>query len=157
MLVCRHQTFIGAPVRSVWELVGRPSRHPEWWPSVVEVQGQRFGRGCSYCQISQEDEGATETTLVVERLEELKELLVRCEKNGLYMRWLLTEAQGGTFVDAEFGLDPDRAPDAAEQLEEAAIKHQLRSWLWTSLDGLADAASTSPPAGGDVTLDGRLE
>lgn len=137
MLVCRHQTLIEAPAESVWELVGRPNRHPEWWPSIVEVKGQRFGRGCSYCQVSQGEEGTAENTFVVERMEEFKELLVRCEKNGLYMRWLLTEAQGGTFVDAEFGLDPERATDSAEPLDEAAIKRQLRSWLRTSLEGLA--------------------
>jgi uncharacterized protein YndB with AHSA1/START domain len=28
------QTFIDAPVERVWELVGDPNRHPEWWPEM---------------------------------------------------------------------------------------------------------------------------
>lgn len=145
MFVCRHQAFIGVPAGTIWALVGQPNRHPEWWPSVIEVQGTRFGHGCSYCQVMDEEAGPNESTFVVERREELKELLVRCHDTGLYMRWQLTDAQGGTFVDAEFGLDPKRA-GGEQRLDEASIKQQLREWLQTSLDGLADAAELSPPA-----------
>jgi hypothetical protein len=53
-LFCRHQAHVPATPRSVWELVGQPNRHPEWWPEVVEVQGKRFGRGCEYCHVARE-------------------------------------------------------------------------------------------------------
>jgi hypothetical protein len=141
VLVCRHQAFVAAPARSVWELVGRPGRHPDWWPELVELQGRQFGHGCSYCEVSQTESGKPGTTFVVDRMEELKEITVRCAETGLYMRWLLTEAQDGTFVDAEFGVDPERAlePD----LDFHASKEELRRWLHTSLDGLSDAALTA--------------
>jgi uncharacterized protein YndB with AHSA1/START domain len=140
VLVARHQAFVSAPARNVWELVGRPDRHPEWWPEIVEVQGKQFGRGCSYCQIAEQGDQVSETEFKVERLEELKELVVRCEETGMYMRWLLTEAQEGTFVDAEFGIDPKLAAAVDSEFDPAASKDQLRRWLHSSLDGLAVVA-----------------
>jgi uncharacterized protein YndB with AHSA1/START domain len=140
VLVCRHQAFVSAPAKSVWELVGQPDRHPDWWPEIVEIQGQQFGRGCSYCQVAGEGDDVSEDEFTVERLEELKELLVRCAQNGMYMRWLLTQAQGGTFVDAEFGIDTDAAMAADPSFDPTESKDRLRRWLHSSLDGLADAA-----------------
>jgi len=144
VLVCRHQEFVAASARSVWNLVGRPDRHPEWWPEIVEVQGKEFGHGCSYCQVARESDDLRETELTVERVEELKELLVRCAETGLYMRWRLTDAQGGTFVNAEFGIDPKTATAFDPQFDPAASKEQLRRWLHSSLDGLAGAARGEP-------------
>ena len=129
-----------APVPRVWELVGHPERHPEWWPDVVEVQGKRFGRGCSYCHVTQDEHGVVETTLVIDRRTELKELAVRCAETGLYMRWLLSEAQDGTLVDAEFGIDPESATEPVE-LDGAAARADLQRWLHSSLDGLAGAGA----------------
>jgi hypothetical protein len=139
VLVFRHQAFVPAPVPRVWELVGHPERHPEWWPELVEVQGERFGRGCSYCHVTQDERGLSEMTLIVERVTELRELAVRCEENGLYMRWLLSDAQGGTLVDAEFGLDPGKATSPSTGFDAEQAKDDLEQWLRTSLDGLADA------------------
>jgi polyketide cyclase/dehydrase/lipid transport protein len=141
VLVCRHQAFVPAPVPSVWELVGHPDRHPEWWPELVDVQGNAFGRGCSYCQVTRGEEGKSETTLIVEQVTELKELTVRCAESGLYMRWLLSDAQGGTFVDAEFGIDRDRAAEPEPQFDPEAARGELRRWLHSSLDGLARAGA----------------
>jgi hypothetical protein len=149
MLVCRHQAFLAVPVPSVWELVGQPSRHAEWWPEVVEVQGTRFGRGCSYCQVSRAEDGVTKTTFLVERVEKFRELLVRCADTGLYMRWLLTEARDGTFVDAEFGIDPELAMRNDPGFDHVAGKSELRRWLQSSLDGLADAVSPTPQPASD--------
>jgi hypothetical protein len=139
VLVYRHQAFVPAPVPKVWELVGHPHRHPEWWPELVEIQGERFGRGCSYCQVTQDERGVSEMTLVVERVEEFRELAVRCAENGLYMRWLLSDAQGGTLVDAEFGLDPTMTSGSEGGFDPDAAKIELERWLRTSLDGLAGA------------------
>jgi hypothetical protein len=145
MLVYRHQAFVPAPVPRVWELVGHPDRHPEWWPELVEIQGERFGRGCSYCQVTQDERGLTETTLIVEHVDEFKELAVRCAENGLYMRWLLSDAQGGTLVDAEFGLDPTKASGPPPDFDANAAKTELERWLRTSLDGLARADELAQP------------
>jgi uncharacterized protein YndB with AHSA1/START domain len=43
--VCRSQALIHAPADRVWDLVGQPNRHPEWWPRVIEVRGERFDEG----------------------------------------------------------------------------------------------------------------
>lgn len=142
VLVCRHQAFVSAPARSVWELVGHPNRHPEWWPEIVEVQGKQFGHGCSYCQVAREGDGVTESEFTIERLEELKELVVRCAETGMYMRWLLTAAQEGTFVDAEFRIDAESATTPDPEFDPVASKDQLRRWLHSSLDGLAGAAQS---------------
>lgn len=145
MLVSRHQAFVAAPVRSVWELVGHPARHPEWWPEIVEVQGKQFGHGCSYCQVAKEGDDVRESEFKVERLDDLKELLVRCDETGMYMRWLLTEAQDGTFVNAEFGIDPEKAAEDDPGFDPKASADQLRRWLESSLDGLVDVASLEMP------------
>lgn len=65
---------------------------------------------------------------------------MRCAETGLYTRWLLTEAQDGTFVDAEFGIDPGAAAAANPEFDAAAGKDELRRWLHASLDGLRRAA-----------------
>jgi uncharacterized protein YndB with AHSA1/START domain len=145
LLVCRHQALVPAPVRSVWDLVGQPNRHPEWWPGVVEVQGKHFGHGCEYCHVARDGDELSETTFLVERIEELKELLVRCAETGLYMRWRLTEARDGTFVDAEFGINPAKAAEHDPAFDPVASQNQLRSWLQSSLDGLSEAAAQQAP------------
>jgi hypothetical protein len=145
MLVYRHQAFVPAPVPRVWELVGHPDRHPEWWPELVEIQGERFGRGCSYCQVTQDERGRNEMTLIVEHVDEFKELAVRCAENGLYMRWLLSDAQGGTLVDAEFGVEPTKASAPPPDFDANVAKTELERWLRTSLDGLAHAHGAAPP------------
>ena len=38
----RQQALLDAPLEVVWGLVGTPSRHPEWWPRVIEARGERF-------------------------------------------------------------------------------------------------------------------
>jgi hypothetical protein len=140
VLVYRHQAFVPAPVPQVWELVGRPERHPEWWPEVVEVQGTRFGRGCSYCHVTQDEHGVNETTFVIDRLTELKELAVRCAETGMYMRWA---PQRGAGRDARGCRVRDRSESATEpvELDAAAAGADLRRWLHSSLDGLAGARS----------------
>ena len=130
-----------AAVARVWELVGHPDRHPEWWPELVEVQGKDFGRGCSYCQVTQEEHGLTETTLIVESVTEFKELLVRCAETGLYMRWLLSDAQGGTLVDAEFGIDPGQAGPPNPEFDPDKARQELQRWVHSSLDGLTGAGA----------------
>jgi hypothetical protein len=64
---------------------------------------------------------------------------MRCTKTGTYARWLLTEAQGNTFVDVEFGMDPIRLTD---RIADATIgKLLFRRWLNQSLAALEKAAA----------------
>jgi hypothetical protein len=80
----------------------------------------------------------------VERLEDCRELLLRCLDTGTYTRWLVTEAQGGTFIDAEFGLDPKKA--ATRVFDVVAGRHYFRRWLDESIEGLRRAAREGVPA-----------
>src|SRR6478609_5949530 len=107
MSTSRSQALINASPTSVWELVGDPQRHPEWWPRVIEVRGERFDEGSNFAQVTRNAMGRPQTTtLEVERLDDLREIDLRCHMTGTYSRWLLTEAQGNTFVEVEFGMDP---------------------------------------------------
>jgi uncharacterized protein YndB with AHSA1/START domain len=143
MSSCRAQAVINAPPSRVWELVGDPSRHPSWWPRVVEVRGEQFDEGDNYAQVTRELTGSIETTMKVERLEDLREIDMRCTNTGTYSRWLLTEAQGNTFVDVEFGMDPKRT---GYRIFDAALgKLYFRRWLNQSLQALEQVATKADP------------
>lgn len=142
MSVCRSQALIHAPADRVWDLVGQPNRHPEWWPRVIEVRGERFDEGSNYAQVTREPGGRVETIMTVERLEDMREINLRCTKTGTYAHWLLTEAQGETFVDVEFGMDPIRVWDRF--LDLTVAKPYFRRWLEASLQGLERAAAEQP-------------
>jgi len=95
----KRQAVISAPIDDVWSLVGDPRRHPEWFPRVVEVNGQRF------------------------------------EEGEEYAHWLLTDAQGDTFIDVEMGMQPKSTGD---KLFDAVLgRVYFRRWLDQSLDALA--------------------
>jgi polyketide cyclase/dehydrase/lipid transport protein len=151
VLVCRHQALVRAPLLSVWDLVGDPRRHPEWWPEVLEVQGKRFGEGCTYCQTAREADGTAEKTFLLEKLDEGREIVVRCLETGLFMHWVMADAQGGTFIDAEFGFDLERATADTGDFDPAAAKQELKAWLQQSLDALVDAAELRPAEADDST------
>jgi uncharacterized protein YndB with AHSA1/START domain len=138
MSATRDQALINAPPSRVWELVGDPSRHPEWWPRVIEVRGQRFDEGSNYAQVTRDPGGSVETTMSVEQLDEMRAIHLRCTNTGTYSRWVLTEAQGNTFVDVEFGMDPI---GARYRIFDAALgKLYFRRWLNQSLAALERAA-----------------
>jgi hypothetical protein len=63
---------------------------------------------------------------------------------GTYTRFQLTEARGGTFVDAEFGIDPTNI--GMHAVSAVAGRRILWRWLEQSIDAL-DAAATGHPAG----------
>jgi uncharacterized protein YndB with AHSA1/START domain len=144
MSVTRRQALINAPPSKVWELVGDPRRHPQWWPRVIEVRGETFDEGSNYAQVTKGPIGNDTTTMTVERLDDLREINMRCQATGTYARWLLTEARGDTFVDVEFGMDPTRASYRVFDL--ALGKLYFRRWLDQSLESLEEAAmeTTAP-------------
>src|SRR5919112_639121 len=87
-------------------LVGTPTRHPEWWPRIVEVHGERFDQGDEYAQVIQGAVGRSASNFLVERRDELRGLRMSCQLTGMYADWLLTPAQGGTFLELELGMLP---------------------------------------------------
>jgi hypothetical protein len=138
----REQAHIDAPIEEVWALVGTPSRHPEWWPRVVEVRGERFEEGDQYAQVTKEPLGGrTETNFLLERRENLREIRMSCQVTGMYADWLLTPAQGGTFVEVEIGMQPRRLGDRV--FDGTVGKIYFRRWMSQSLDGLRNACSAA--------------
>src|SRR4051794_38561529 len=107
----RQQAQIDAPVEAIWALLGDPERHPEWWPRVSEVDCPKAVAGCEYRQVTKTPRGPLATTLELTDLEDCRSLHVRCLDTGTFCLWQLTEAQGGTFIDVEFGMDPKRTSD----------------------------------------------
>jgi hypothetical protein len=139
MSSCRLQAQVDVPRDALWELVGNIERHPEWWPRVVGVDCAGLEQGCDYRQVLQSPIGVVETTVSIERLEDCRELTLRCLDTGTYAHWLLAEAQGGTFIDVEFGLDPKTA--RTRLFDMVAGKRYFRRWLAESIDGLRAAAN----------------
>jgi hypothetical protein len=105
---------------------------------VIEVRGEHFDEGSNYAQVTKDPTGQTETTMTVERLEDLREIHMRCMRTGTYAHWLLTEAQGNTFVDVEFGMDPIGFGNSL--FDVTFGKLYFRRWLSQSLLALERAA-----------------
>ena len=145
MSVCRRQAVINAAPSVVWELVGDPRRHVEWWPRVVEVEGDHFEEGSSYAQVTRSATGTVESVMTLDRVEDLREIRLHCVDTGTYARWLLTEARGDTFVDVEFGMDPR---GLGNRIFDATLgRRYFRGWLAQSLAGLERAATRARTAG----------
>jgi uncharacterized protein YndB with AHSA1/START domain len=138
MSACREQAYLNAPLEEVWELVGSPNRHPEWWPRVVEVRGERFEQGDEYAQVVKGPVGnKTKSSFVIERLDDLREVRMSCRLTGMYADWQLTPAQGGTFVELEMGILPRRPGDRV--FDRMLGKPYFRRWAGASIDGLRNA------------------
>ena len=108
---CRQQIFIEAPPEAVWELLRDAERHGDWWAGFVEVECDGLEPGCTYRQVNTGPFGhESEETFEVERMEDSEALSIRCLDTGTFVRFVLTEARGGTFVDGEAGMEPSRHP-----------------------------------------------
>jgi len=108
MAAWHEQAVIDAPVDTVWELVGDPSRYPEWASNVLAVTGmpELDETGTVEVVTRMPLEGRSTTIFDVERSEDLREIRLRCQASGYYSRWVLTEAQEATFLDVEIGVEP---------------------------------------------------
>ena len=145
---CRQQALIDAPVQIVWNLVGDPNHHAAWWPTVVDSECEQVEQGCRYRAVVKSPRGKVEEhQFAIDRLDDCHEVVIRCVDIGTYTRFQLVEAQGGTFVDAEFGIDPEAAVVANPQFDPETSRDQLRRWVYSSLDGLAGAAQAERAGG----------
>jgi Polyketide cyclase / dehydrase and lipid transport len=138
MSAYRHQAYLHAPLDRVWALVGSPNRYPEWWPRVIEVRGERFEEGDEYAQVTRNPIGQVASNFMIDQREELREIRMTCELTGAYADWSLTEAQDGTFVNLEMGMQPKRLGDRL--FDTAVGKRYFRRWSEESLKALEDAA-----------------
>ncbi len=118
--------------------MGFPSRYPEWWPRVVEVQGERFEEGDEFVQVTKTPKGKIQSNFLVEQRDDLRGIRMSCQLTGAYALWLLTPAQGGTFIELEMGMDPKRL---ADRLVDLVIgRRYFQAWSQRSLDALQGAA-----------------
>jgi hypothetical protein len=146
---CRQQAFIEAPPGVVWGLLADINRHDEWWAGMVEVECDGLVAGCTYRQVNTDPFGRpSEETLRVEEMEDYEELSIRCLDTGTFVRFVLTEAQGGTFVDGEAGMEPARIPHRV--WDKVAGKRFYRDWLAKSLDGISTAAKREAQGSGQA-------
>ena len=87
-----------------------------------------------------------ETTLEVDRMVPGKELTIRCMDTGTYTRSVLTEGQGGTFLEMEAGNDPT---NLGVRIQVAMAGNRLfRRWVEHALEGIRGAAEGEPRADG---------
>jgi len=129
--------MVDAPVERVWELIGDVTRHPEWWPRVEEVECDLLDVGCTYRQVTKRPDKTIRTTISIESLDDCEQLRVRCTETGMYAHFLLTPAQGGTFVDLELGVEEE----GLARIFAAAF---IRRWVAQSAQGLRRAAAEQP-------------
>jgi carbon monoxide dehydrogenase subunit G len=134
---CREQAQIDAPLEAVWELVGNPTRHPEWWPRVIEVRGERFQEGDEYAQVTKGPVARVSTTFSLEQVDDLHEIRMRCQVTGSYAHWKMTPAGEGTFVDVEFGMEPQGLME--QVFDTTAGRLYFRRWLHQSIGALKAA------------------
>jgi hypothetical protein len=138
----RAQALVDSPISTVWGLVGDPSTYPEWLPRIHETQGERFEEGAEFVQVSRQPLfGDTEIHFLVDRMDELREIRMHCTISGMFVHWQLTEAQGATFLNAVFGMEPRRRRD---RLIDFTIGRRFFSrWLAEAVDALKAAATGS--------------
>jgi Polyketide cyclase / dehydrase and lipid transport len=134
----RQQAHLDAPLGAVWDLLGEPRRYPEWWPRVIEVQGERFEEGDEYVQVTREPGGSITTNFLLERRDDLREIRMSCVLTGTYAHWLLTPAQGGTFVELVMGMEPKRFNHRV--FDMTLGRRFFRRWCEESLEALGEAA-----------------
>jgi len=144
----RQQAYIEAPVEVVWNLIADADRHPEWWPRVLAVECEGLEPGCTYREVVQMPGGADKMKIRVDRMEDCKDLLIRCVNTGTFVHWSLTEAQEGTFVDATFGMEPSKLQYRVFDL--ALGRRFFRNWLQESLDAMRRVAPERALAGRDA-------
>ena len=125
--------------------MGDPNRHPAWWPEMVEVECADLRAGCRYRGVVKGPLGKEEHELVVEALAGCREVSIFCDGTGVRTRFVLTEAQGGTFVEGSFGIEP--ASIGMRMMSAVVGRRFLRGWLERTLVNLKREAEGAPSAG----------
>ena len=142
----RQQTYIQASPAAIWQLVGDPNRHPDWWPDVLEVECADIRQGCRYRGVVKGFFGSSEEhELLLERLDDCQEVSIFCDGTGVTTRFAITEAQGGTFVEGHFVIEPNSI--GMTMVGAVAGRRVMRSWLERSLANLKQVAERAgaPP------------
>jgi hypothetical protein len=136
------QTFIDAPPEAIWTLVGDPNRHPDWWPGVLEVECADLREGCRYREVVKGFLRPQEHDILIERLDTCQEVWISCQDTGVSTRFVLTGAQGGTFVEGHFAIEPNSL--GMKVVGAISGRRFIRSWLEQSLENLKQVAERTP-------------
>lgn len=145
MSAVHEQAVVDAPVSRVWQLVSDPRLYPEWFPRVFEIQGERYDEGSEFVMVSRQPLiGRDEAHLLIDRMDDLRELRMHCTISGMFVHWQLTDAQGGTFLNAAFGMDPIRRRDHV--IDFTLGRRFFRRWLVEAVEGLKQAATSRVPS-----------
>jgi len=136
------QAFIDADPEKIWELVGDPNRHPDWWPGIVEVECADLREGCRYREVVKGFFRPQEHDIVIERLDTCQEVCISCQDTGVTTRFVLTGAQGGTFVEGHFSIEPQTV--GTKVVTAVTGRRVMRSWLERSLENLKRVAEQEP-------------
>jgi uncharacterized protein YndB with AHSA1/START domain len=136
------QAHIQAAPMTIWELVGDPNRHPDWWPEMLETDCADLEEGCRYRGVVKGFFGADEHEMLIERLDNCEEVSIHCEGTGVTTRFRLTDAQGGTFVEGYFAIEPNSI--GWRMVGAVMGRRYMRSWLERSLENLKQAAERAP-------------
>lgn len=132
--IYRAQAHLEAPLKEVWALVGNPATYPDWWPGAVEIRGETFEVGDVFTQVLPVPGRRVEYARLIDTRDEFKELKWSCPTTGGFQIWHLTEADGGTFVDMEMGLNP---PAFRYELYDKTIGRWFtKRWAEQAVDGL---------------------
>jgi hypothetical protein len=143
MSAYRAQAHFDAPLEDVWALVGNPATYPDWWPVAVEIRGETFEVGDVYTQVVGIAGLRPEYSRIIDGREELKELSWHCPTTGGFQHWLLTDAQGGTFVDMEMGIkDPEQVRFAV--FDKTVGRWFIKHWAEQAIDGLRRTLTSRP-------------
>jgi uncharacterized protein YndB with AHSA1/START domain len=138
----RQQVHIDAAPEAIWELVGDPNRHPVWWPEMIEVECADLSEGCRYRGVVKGPFRAEEHELTIDRLDDCREVSIYCDGTGVTTRFVLADAQGGTFVEGYFSIEPNSV--GVKVIAAVTGRRYLRSWLEQSLANLKQAAEQQP-------------
>ena len=150
MSLSRQQGFVEAPMEVVWDLISDVERHPEWWPRVLEVEVEGVEEGCTYRQLTQTPVGKDEMHLLIEGRDELRSLRIRCVNTGTFVRFAITGAQEGTFVDGEMGMDP---LNLKYRVFDTVIgRRYFASWLQATLAALGEAGARTASDDANVEI-----
>jgi hypothetical protein len=85
---------------------------------------------------------AEEHELTIDRLEDCREVSIHCDGTGVTTRFVLADAQGGTFVEGYFSIEPNSV--GVKVIAAVTGRRYLRSWLEQSLANLKQAAEQQP-------------
>lgn len=134
----RQQSLIPAKPQEIWDLVGDPASYPEWAGDTIAVTGlpDEIERGTKFERVSTGPFGKQTTDFVIDELDDLREIKMRCLKSGYYSRWSLTEAGDDTFCEVEIGMEPERLPHRV--IDKTIGKRWYRRAVSDMCDGLRE-------------------